>query len=72
MRLETESAVDTMDFVNKIVNGKKPGELPSKSSLPNERFADRLSTQAFDFNFPEIPAYEGIQQNLMKDLSQNQ
>jgi hypothetical protein len=48
VRLETESAVDTMDFVNKIVNGKKPGELPYRSSLPGEqqqqRFADRLDT----------------------------
>lgn len=29
--METESAVDTMDFVNKIVNqGKRPGDLPLK------------------------------------------
>lgn len=26
VRLETESAVDTMDFVNKIVGNKKPSE----------------------------------------------
>jgi len=34
VKLETESAVDTMDFVNRIVNGKsRPGELPYKSSI---------------------------------------
>lgn len=71
VRLETESAVDTMDFVNKIVNhGKQPqGELRSKSSLPlqkeNENFADKLNLSQFDFNFPVIPPYEGIQQNIM-------
>ena len=77
VKLETESAVDTMDFVNKIVKGRggasseirkvgNTSELPSKSNIRpssnrkrEERFADRLDT-AFDFNFPEIPAYEGI------------
>lgn len=96
VKLETESAIDTMDFVNKIVNGgggrggvsseirKGSSELPSKSNIrpssnrrKEERFADRLDA-GFDFNFPAIPAYEGIQ-NLenfktnggasMKDLS---
>ena len=33
VRLDTESAVDTMEFVNKIVNGKQNGELQSKSSI---------------------------------------
>lgn len=59
VRLETESAVDTMDFVNKIVNKGKTGggELPSRSNVPGG-FAERVDT--FDFNFPVIPPYEGI------------
>lgn len=57
VRLETESAVDTMDFVNKIVGKKVGGELPSKSTVPSG-FAERVDT--FDFNFPVIPPYEGI------------
>jgi hypothetical protein len=71
VRLDTESAVDTMDFVNKIVNGKtRPGELPSKSSINRgqsatsinngKRLADKLDS-AYDFNFPVIPPYEGVQ-----------
>lgn len=74
VRLETESAIDTMDFVNKIVQGRKPGELPSKSTinrgnsaknnrLPEKRLAEKLDTQ-YEFNFPVIPPYEGVQQNL--------
>jgi hypothetical protein len=61
MRLDSESGVDTMDFVNKIVNGKKSSELPLKPQpLPKDpRLGDRLDT-AFDFNFPKIPDYEGI------------
>lgn len=55
VRLDTESAVDTMDFVNKIVNGggvssnKRP-DLP----IPHKKdgFADKLDTGLFDFNFP--------------------
>ena len=51
-----------MDFVNKIVNnGKRPSELPFKSNIPApaKGFADKLDN-GFDFNFPAIPAYEGI------------
>lgn len=71
VRLDTESAVDTMDFVNKIVNGgnvssiKKP-ELPLHQPQKKEGYADRLDTGLFDFNFPQIPAYEGIQGELLK------
>ena len=70
VKLETESAVDTMDFVNKIVNNGRRSELPLPSSLPQKRedanrFADKLDTGVFDFNFPQIPAYEGIQNNLL-------
>ncbi len=43
-----------MDFVERIVNG---GE--KKGKIPNERIADKLDSQ-FNFNFPQIPAYEGI------------
>jgi hypothetical protein len=67
VRLETESAVDTMDFVNKIVNqGKRPADLPLKPQplAKDPRFGDRLDS-AFDFNFPKIPDYEGIQNDLM-------
>ena len=61
-KLETESAVDTMDFVNKIVNGGGGGlrkEAPLPSQPMNKNLGERLDT-AFDFNFPQIPAYEGI------------
>lgn len=76
VRLETESAIDTMDFVNKIISGKQGGygELPSQSNIrpssnirrekEQPRFAEKLDA-GFDFNFPVIPPYEGIQ-NLDK------
>ena len=54
VRFESEGAIDTMDFVNKIVNqGKSSGELPLKPKpLPKDpRLGERLDT-AFDFNFP--------------------
>ena len=51
-----------MDFVNKIVNGGGGGlrkEAPLPSQPMNKNLGERLDT-AFDFNFPQIPAYEGI------------
>lgn len=44
-----------MDFVERIVNGKKE---PAKIS--NERIAEKLDSD-FNFNLPQIPPYEGIQ-----------
>lgn len=67
VRLESESAVDTMDFVNKIVNGgNKKGELPSKSTHPVSNNLGAKIDEGFDFNFPQIPPYEGIQENILK------
>jgi hypothetical protein len=54
-RMDTENGEDTMDFVNRIVNGGK--EAPKKKN--NERLAENLND--FNFNIPSIPAYEGIQ-----------
>lgn len=56
VRLDSESAVDTMDFVNKIVNGggtntKRP-DLPPQIPQRKEGYADKLDTGLFDFNFP--------------------
>ena len=48
VRFNTESAEDTMDYVNRIVNGKDEPK--------SNNFADKLD----DFNFPAIPVYEGI------------
>jgi hypothetical protein len=68
-----------MDFVNRIVS-RKGAELPSKSNVrpssnirretnPQPRLAEKLDA-GFDFNFPAIPEYEGIQNlDRMKDLS---
>jgi len=50
-----------MDFVERIVNGKK-----DTTKIPNERIAEKLDTN-FNFNFPQIPPYEGIQKNLLND-----
>ena len=44
VRLETESAIDTMDFVNKIV-GK------DVRAAKNVGMADKMDI-AFEFNFP--------------------
>lgn len=51
VRLETESALDTMDFVNKIVNNGKDN-LRIKANNVDNRMADKMDNLAFDFNFP--------------------
>ena len=43
-----------MDFVNRIVIGKDD----TASKPAKDKFADKLDD--FAFNFPSIPAYEGI------------
>lgn len=62
VRLNTEGE-DTMDFVERIVNGKKKEvNIPAENlngGKKEERFADKLDD--FNFNFPSIPPYEGIQ-----------
>jgi hypothetical protein len=46
-----------MDFVDRIVNGDKK----KKSNIEqDQRLADKFDGD-FNFNFPAIPAYEGIQ-----------
>lgn len=49
-----------MDFVNRIVNNKDESII--KPSHHEARMADKLD--AFDFNFPSLPAYEGFQKDL--------
>eukprot|EP00347_Sterkiella_histriomuscorum_P020541 403337413 len=69
IRLDTEGAEDTMDFVERIMNGgekKKPAE-----KKQDERLADKFDGN-FDFNLPQIPAYEGIQNDYIKKESKPQ
>lgn len=54
------STENTMDFVNRIVNNKDESII--KPSHHEARMADKLD--AFDFNFPSLPAYEGFQKDL--------
>lgn len=45
-----------MDFVNRVVNQKESAK--GLNHKGEERMADRVDS--FDFNFPSLPAYEGI------------
>jgi len=54
--LKTEE--DTMSFVGRVMGGK--GE--KMRSEEEDRYADPLD----NFNFPQIPAYEGIQTEFYK------
>ena len=56
VRLDTQSNEDTMDFIERIVNG---GE--KKSKKDDSALADKLDG-GINFNLPQIPPYEGIQQ----------
>ena len=49
-----------MDFVNRIVNHKDESFM--KPDKEGQRMADKLDS--FDFNFPSLPAYEGIQNDI--------
>ncbi len=55
--LNTESDENTMDFVERIVNGGK--KKPKEGKNLGENMADKLDGD-FNFNFPSIPPYEGI------------
>lgn len=48
-----------MDFVERIV---KKRDDPKPANPMENRFADKLDD--FNFNFPVIPAYEGIQNDI--------
>lgn len=50
-----------MDFVDRIVNGGK--KKPKEGKNLGENMADKLDGD-FNFNFPQIPPYEGIQNNF--------
>lgn len=58
-RLQTDSSENTMEFINRVVNDRG-GE---DKKVPDNRMADKFDD--FNFNFPSLPAYEGIQSNLM-------
>ena len=53
-RLMTDSSENTMGFINRVVNDK--GD--AKEKKPENRLADKFDD--FNFNFPGLPAYEGI------------
>lgn len=48
-----------MNLVERIINNKEEDNSGSKSKI-QYRFADKLD----DFNFPAIPPYQGIQNDL--------
>lgn len=50
--LPTDSSENTMDFVNKIVNGKNESAEKMLNKI-EARFADKVDD--FNFNFPSLP-----------------
>ena len=60
--LGTDSSENTMDFINKIVNGKDESAEKMLSKLEDNKFAEKVD---FNFNFPQIPKYEGFQNDYI-------
>ena len=70
VRLNTETE-NTMDFIDRIVNNKQKDEPVIFKKPSDNRLADKLDD--FNFNFPSLPAYEGIQNDFyLKNGNTNQ
>ncbi|CDW82483.1 UNKNOWN [Stylonychia lemnae] len=61
VRLDTQSNEDTMDFIERIVNGGEKKPKKDEGGL-----ADKLDI-GINFNLPQIPPYEGIQTQILKN-----
>ena len=57
IQLNTEE--NTMDFIDRIVNNKEPKQ---EKNFNQENYAEKLDD--FNFQFPKLAPYEGIQTNL--------